>query len=281
MINYGRRIGLESHEKPAYGTVITNPFHPLSQGEVLHLLMNEGGGNTAYDISGHGNHGTLTNSPVWGGSKFGGGLQLDGGDDYVSVPDDPSLDITEAITISAWVKPKSLPLSGAGSEMMLVGKNAAGCGPYQLFIYHGKIAFLSSNECDWTNEGNNSALSTDVWQHIIVSVEGSTSYYYINGINTDTKVNWNFGNPDTNPLIIGHHDWNGSYFDGSIDSVRIYNRALSAEEIKTLYHNPFCNLIRVPVHRYSVAAAPPPSAIMNQFQKANIGADLYNGAIIA
>ena len=64
----------------------------------------EGGGSTAGDSSGNGNDGTLVNGPVWTSGIIGGALEFDGTDDRVSVPDDGSLDISGAITVSIWLK---------------------------------------------------------------------------------------------------------------------------------------------------------------------------------
>ena len=288
MINYNRRIGLESHEKPAYGTVISNPFHPLSQGLVGRWMFNEGGGNTVYDISGQGNHGTLMNGTGWGGSKFGGGVQFDGVDDYVDCGNAVNF-TSEDFTLSTWIYINSLPLSGTASTPVLFYKGGYNINGYYLQLDYGAAHHNGGFKFHTNQSGatqitysDASILSIGQWIHITAVRSGSNVDLYLNGRDV-TNTHATHTNPasSSNNFLISSYNNSGYYLDGSIDSVLIYNRALSAEEIKTLYHNPFCNLIRVPVHRYSVAAAPPPSAIMNQFQKANIGADLYNGAIIA
>ncbi|MCD5401962.1 DUF2341 domain-containing protein [candidate division NPL-UPA2 bacterium] len=69
-------------------------------------MFNDHGDQQADDTSDRGNHGTLANDPTWTPSgKFGYALDFDGTNDYVSVPDDASLDITDQITMEAWVKP--------------------------------------------------------------------------------------------------------------------------------------------------------------------------------
>ena len=72
-------------------------------GLISQWKFNEGGGITASD-SARNNPGTLINGPAWTTGIIDGALNFDGGDDYVSVPDSPSLDITEAITMEAWVR---------------------------------------------------------------------------------------------------------------------------------------------------------------------------------
>jgi|GEM_PF-2512163 len=69
---------------------------------VLRLDMNENDGNTVYDSSGYGNNGTI-HGATWTTGKFGSALSFDGENDYVDCGNDSSLDITDAITIEAWV----------------------------------------------------------------------------------------------------------------------------------------------------------------------------------
>jgi len=80
---------------------------PRKDGLVGSWNFNEGGGNKANDGSGNNNDGTLLpagSEPIWANGKFGKGLQFDGDNDYVDAGNGASLDIQNAITISAWVK---------------------------------------------------------------------------------------------------------------------------------------------------------------------------------
>jgi len=77
-------------------------FIRVIDGVVGSWHFDEGSGTTAYDTSGNDNDGTI-NGATWVDGKFGRALDFDGVDDYVEIPDDSSLDITEAITIEAWV----------------------------------------------------------------------------------------------------------------------------------------------------------------------------------
>ena len=70
-----------------------------------HWKLDEGSGTTAYDSSGNGNHGTLTNGPSWTSGKIGGAVSFDGADDYVQVPDSNTLDLANALTLAMWIKP--------------------------------------------------------------------------------------------------------------------------------------------------------------------------------
>jgi len=259
-----------------------NPAHPLSRGLVGYWLFNEGAGSRANDISGYGNHGTLKNmlpnvqGSGWGGSKFGGGLQVDGVNDYVDCGNGDSLNITDAISVEAWVKVLSNGYVTRGG----IFSRLATSSPWNGYVFDyslgndGKLSFFNAGSGWMYSDGN---ISDGQWHHCVVAGSGTSGAFYIDGQQSGTFTFGNAGSYLGDAFIGKNYD--DYYFDGSIDSVRIYNRALAAAEVQQLYHDPFCNLLRVPI-RY-VAAAGPAGAIMNQFQKFNIGADLYNGGIIA
>ena len=73
-------------------------------GMISYWKFDEGSGPTAFD-SADANDGTLINGPVWTSGQVGGALSFDGLDDYVEVPTSANLDITDAITLEAWVNP--------------------------------------------------------------------------------------------------------------------------------------------------------------------------------
>jgi len=275
--------GYQTKPKPG---VMLNPLHPLSRGLVGQWMFNEGAGSRAYDISGKGNHGTLTNMAPntqgsgWGGSKFGGGLEFDGVNDYVDCGNDASLRNHASMTVSFWMNYNFTTDFQYGIISHFNGNNVGNENRIGIDYYDRIIVWYQMG-----GSGGNiftplfGTVVDGVWHHVTVVLTNGFQQIYINGVpsgDTGTIVaNLDGG---TQPLYIGD-TWGLDNFNGSIDSVRFYNRALSAAEAKQLYHDPFCNLLQVPT-RY-VAAAGPSGAIMNQFQKFNIGADLYNGGIIA
>ena len=258
-----------SHTKPPAGTQI-NPLHPLSRGLVGCWLFNEGAGSLANDISGNKNHGRLTNmAPNVQGSAWGnGGLEFNGVDDNIDCGNDASLDITDAITVEAWVYS-----SWDQSDKGIVGKYIGSTG-YLLFAY-------PTGSVSWQVDGSTNRVTTvvtpNVWNHIVGLWNGTNVELFVNGVSKGIDTGSLTSN--VNNLIIGKY-LSVANFNGLIDSVRIYNRALSAEEVAWSYREPYAMFEPSfnPALLYS--AAPPVGAIMNQFQKANIGADLYNGVLI-
>ena len=260
--------------KPPAGTQI-NPLHPLSQGLMGCWLFNEGVGSLANDISGNKNHGRLTNMAPnvqgsgWGGSKFGGSLKFDGVNDHIDCGNDVSLNITSNITMAARIK-----FTSVDTTMVLNRTTGLGQAGYEIYVSNGTVISRINSAT-----GAISPLEyNDNNCHSVVGIyNGTQNLIYVDGT---LVANETVGAPNSNPSAsfqIGARV-GGLFFNGIINSVRIYNRALSAEEVKTLYLDPFCNMmIRRPSGLYVPAA--PVGAIMNQFQGVNLGADLYNGVL--
>jgi len=200
--------------------------------------LDEGTGKTAYDSSGLGNDGTLS------GGRFGGALSFDGVNDYVSVPDDASLDFgTGNFTIEAWIK-----VSGAAivsnKEYGVVNKNTTfqftpGWG-IEVTTYSPAtgadfgIVFLIT-QGKWANAAKvvkTSSMTADVWHHIAGVRNGTTIYVYFDGAEVGTKTHDDADdNVDNNqPVIIGGHSW-GPPFPGLIDEVRISNVARTSFDL--------------------------------------------------
>lgn len=233
--------------KPKPGVKL-NPLHPLSKGLVGCWLFNEGAGNKAYDISGNKNHGVLENmlpnvqGSRWGGSKFGGGVRFDGVDDYVDCGNDSSLNVTDAITIEAWVKTSST------SSMHFLNKNALGTNAgYNFQIVSEKAKAKIADGSDIVEVVSTTNVNDDSWHHLVTTADFTTNmmYIYVDSVQEDSEdVSSIDSMANTDPLFIGANINNYANFNGFIDGVKVYNRALSAEEVKQLYHDPFCNLSR-------------------------------------
>jgi len=197
--------------------------------------FSEGTGNRTADSSGYGNDGTLTNFSFnadsnWTSGVEGYGLKFDGSDDYVDCGNDESLNITDEITIEAWVKISSLDKY----HMIATKAPSDSSSGYELEISNtNKIRFLVGSYPDGDLIGN-TILTTNTWYHIVGVYDETNLIVYLNGVN-DGNLTWT-ANPPSNNLnvYIGQRsDLNSNYdFNGTIDEVRIYNRALSAEEIK-------------------------------------------------
>lgn len=195
--------------------------------------LDEGSGTLAHDGSGNDNHGTIYGAS-WVDGKFGKALSFDGVDDYVEIPQDPNLNPT-TITVDTWIKAKP-----TGDYQLVVDKShgfvdATG---WELEIYpDGRIGFGYGNgDPGWSGAyaRSTSVLTDNVWHHVAGTLDGATIRIYVDGVLENATAY--AGTPQTNsrPVHIGMA-WGGGtpqrFFNGLIDEIKIYNRALSQEEI--------------------------------------------------
>ena len=234
--------------KPFLGSYI-DWSHPLAQGLVGCWLFNEGSGNLVFDLSLHGNSGTLINGPTWVAGRTGLALEFDGEDDYVEVADSTSLDLPEELTVIANFKTNVIPSSGVKT---IVSKDTN----YEFHINsNGEIWWWwkDSDETQHTLIGTKT-IQTGVYYQvaIVYSKFQGKARIYLNG---DLDVEGSFTQSlmlNTNPFQIGNDQGHtGRFFDGLIDEVRIYNRALSPSEIAYLHSEPYCFILN-PIMDYVI-----------------------------
>jgi hypothetical protein len=221
---------------PGFATIYVIGATPqaLSIGLVAHWKLDEASGLTAADSSGYGNDGTLMNmaGTEWTAGIIDGALRLDGNGQYVDFGNPKSLQLTEEVTISAWVK---MEPANEDAYMGIAGKLAGGDNGYAL-VRHGSNVFRM-----WVGNIEGSALagvSSDVtyndtdWHHVVGVVDNNTGYLYVDGVKQAEEAAVTF--LDTGDFAyIGKHysDETDRYWIGTIDDFRIYYRALSAQEI--------------------------------------------------
>ncbi|MEM3616896.1 MAG: LamG-like jellyroll fold domain-containing protein [Candidatus Bathyarchaeia archaeon] len=215
---------------------------PPPQGDLVgYWSFNEGSGAIVRDGSGNSNHGVLNNGPVWVDGRFGKALSFDGVDDYVRIEPSSSLDVTSQITVEAWVYPRAY-VDSNGDNSHIISRCAFNGGAiYVLQTYSptSTKAGYAVNQIPW-HHASSADLPLNTWTHLAMTYDGTTVKLYINGEfdssyaqsgPIEVTSNWlAFGCKPTGP-------WGGAgtyaYFNGIIDEVRIYNRALSQQEIQT------------------------------------------------
>jgi len=200
----------------------------------------------ARDRSGQNNHGDVIGPKVAIG-QVGQALSFDGVDDYVNANSGTSLDNLSAISVSAWIYPKS---TGEGTFGAVVSKLwDFGGSPTEGWYFgftgsaNSKLYFGVDYATDLQVISSNS-VSLNSWQHVVVSWNGSQTavgnvHIYINGVEAsyDSQNNaiGSRNNDGDYNLIIANTIQAAQTFDGLIDEVRIYNRALTPSEITQLY----------------------------------------------
>ena len=211
----------------------------LRDGLVAEWNFDEKSGLTAGDSAGD-NDGELVNFPDevshWVTGKMGGAIQFSGGN-YIEVPDAPAIgaDVTEGLTVMAWFR-SDVPLdaSGAGNRMLEKGNNYF----FLQGVRPGGMNFLVKHEGANFTVSTEESLEAGVWHHIAGVFDGETAKVYLNG---ELKNSLTLPGPiDDNglPLRIGSDD-SGSFFTGLMDQVLIWNRPLSADEIRAAMEGDF------------------------------------------
>jgi hypothetical protein len=206
-------------------------------------------GNVAYDRSGQGNNGTLTNGPKPTIGKIGQALNFDGSDDYIKLSDNSPLSTVgdASFTLSAWVKGSN---STKAQQWIIARDNRSAQGGEDRRIISLALTHDSINEARFSifdglalTEALSTAGYTDGnWHHLvgIRNTQTDSVYLYVDGvlISSADDVTTASINTAGHPFYISEiNDVDGldAFVDGQIDDVRIYNRALSADEIKRLY----------------------------------------------
>jgi hypothetical protein len=224
-----------------------------SSGLVGYWKFNEGSGTTAADSSGYGNTGTLYNGPTWVDGKFGKALSFDGIDDYVEVPYNTNLyPGAGSWTAEAWIKTSAYKDMAVVGSPESTGDNAewilaVWINPYPGGNLVANIYFANTsgfNSGKYVDVYGTTPLNDSSWHHI-AGVRDTTLkkvFIYVDGKlenSVDEPTTWNV--TYTNNIRIGRAvvEYDGTnpeaWFQGLIDEVRIYNRALTEEEIKAEY----------------------------------------------
>lgn len=196
-------------------------FAGNAQGLVSYWKFDENTGTKAQDSSGYGNIGTI-NGATWTQGKIGSALQFDGVNDYVEGLDSPSLDMTDKITLIAWIKINTID----ANPHSIAGKVSG----YDFAVRGSNLRFeIIPTDIDST--GINLAANT--WYHVAVTYDRSNVIFYKNGVELFRTAK-SILLPNGNVFRIGRNQWN-EYFNGIIDEVKIYNTTLSASEIEADY----------------------------------------------
>jgi regulation of enolase protein 1 (concanavalin A-like superfamily) len=201
-------------------------------GLVGYWKFDEGIGATAYDSSGNGNDGTI-NGASWVEGRLGGALEFDGVDDYVEVPDSASLNPTSAITVCAWFK----EYNPQTTEFPPIVKKTGDPSGYTLELHYWKFGGGVCIDGIWRG-GPPPVSPLPVpfeWCHLAITYDGSNIIRYANGAEISRETVTGTITPTSNALYIGRCLSMSRFFNGTIDEAKIYNRALSANEIWTEY----------------------------------------------
>jgi len=220
----------------------------LSEGLVGYWNFDVGTGTSAPDLSGNGNTANLgvgSSAPSWSAGKFGSGLDFEYDNQTYATLGTPSAlnNLPQGnFTVSVWVKVESYPYA---TQPVLIGR---GYNRWQLYFqYEGKpllqVALSTTNAI----ARSDTVMSTNAWHHIVGVYDSNKKIAYLyqdgkevsyTGTNgAHTTGSGTYPDDSSRQMNIGARSdfYSNSFFDGTIDEVRIYNRALSPAEVRALY----------------------------------------------
>lgn len=246
--------------KPPLGTQIEN----WPQGLVGWWLFNEGVGTRVNDLSGNGNHGTITGA-TWTGGKFGPCLSFDGNADYVTIGRLSCMEGSSAFSLAFWCRPTTtgqydtIFVKSTATNHRITWQPQSSNGSISIFVEGGSSASYGSTAAG--------VLVAGTWQHYVVVFDGTGAdnaarlQLYRNGTQVAfasfTGAIPAVTTTDTSPFAWGRNHTTAC-LDGLLDLPAIFNRALTPAEIAQLYREPFSGFSLQRPDMY-VAAAPPAS----------------------
>jgi hypothetical protein len=193
--------------------------------------LDETSGSIAADSSGYGNDGALVGDPQWISGYIDGALDLDGDGDYVDCGYDPIFDVSDELTVATWLTVRSIPTQwvsvvAKGEFSWRISNNDSAPS------FHFGITLWSEPS---PSINGNTTVGLEEWHHVAGTYDGADISLYLDGeldgtVSTTSSIGVNTANVyiGENPEAAGRH------WDGFIDDVRIYNRALSQAEIAAL-----------------------------------------------
>lgn len=231
---------------------LTRPALTAPQGLVGYWPFDLGslnwGANKAFDRSGRGNDGTLVaiTSAALVAGKVRQALSLNGSSQYITANNQLSIGPTSVFTLAAWLKSASNQSGGAAQRRVAIGIKA-NTNDFQI-----SIGFPYNGDNEWSLEAGKAGVAsqqlsatatqtTGLWYHVAGVFRNGSALLYVNGVlqgSVTYSATVNGATANTAQWVIGTEFLNAaaaSYFPGSIGQARIYNRALLAQEILSIY----------------------------------------------
>jgi len=192
--------------------------------------LDETSGTTASDSSVNGNNGKLVGNPTWTAGKVKGALDLDGSGDYVDCGNPAAFGFGDTLTVCVWVNMRAV--SGAWMAAVSKGESA-----WRLSINNTAQSFHFSVRGSPNYEAANGATTVGLgeWHHLCGTYDGAAMRLYLDGkVDATTALTGGMHTAGGNLLFGDNPQATGRYWNGQLDDVRVYHRALSAEEIAVI-----------------------------------------------
>ena len=225
------------------GTTYSNEVTFTTRLTTKHLMAYYPFSGNAIDASGKGNHGSIHGSLIPTIDRKGNAnsaYEFDGNSSYIEIPSNYLLKPTTKITLSAWV----CPYTNKDNDDIIVLSYNGTYYPYTSYgigkLINKKITFLCttgtySYDAESTTIEGTTILLPNTWYMVTATYDGSMMKLYINGVLENSTALTGALVYNENPLKLGH-SVNTQFFQGKLDEIRIYNKALNQAEITQLYN---------------------------------------------
>jgi glucose/arabinose dehydrogenase/chitodextrinase len=205
-------------------------------GLVAAYAFDEVSGATASDSSGQGNTATLNNGVAWLPGKNGRAASFDGVNDYITIPNSASTNISgSALTLSMWINPQPI----ASGDSVVIGKfwNTTMSSPYYQYGLElgggNRTDFIVGTAGGQLVASGGTTLPYNQWSHLAVTFDGSQVRTYVNGTLVNTQALSATITARGNPIRIGADASTAQFYKGMLDDLRIYNRVLTQAQVQT------------------------------------------------
>ncbi|MHC4118105.1 MAG: LamG domain-containing protein [Planctomycetota bacterium] len=205
---------------------------------VSHWRLDEGSGTVAADSGGSANDGILTGDPQWSAGWIGGALELDGDGDFVDCSNSGTFNITDAVTLAAWVRPDlSFSYPDWSGIIMRGGPNIDTFA----FYYDGRsdkrLGFKTTGTAPPWFATPAPTLFDGEWHHACAVYDGALKNVYVDGerVGTDNATG-SIETSDGRLMLGAGRDFSPPthYLAGAIDDARVYDEALTQDQIKVI-----------------------------------------------
>lgn len=206
---------------------------PILPASVATYDFEAGSGSVAIDRSGNNLDGSITGATYsTDASTASYALSFDGSSDWVTIDDTALLDISDAITLAAWVK-----TSDTSRNQCIIGKNTS----YYMYLYAGsygsrvRTGFRINGSWDTLTSSNSAsaAIPPNTWTHVATTYDGQNIRIFIDGVEISQKTTTGSIGTSNKDVELGTL-WGGFRFEGLMDQVEIYDLALFSDEIAML-----------------------------------------------
>ncbi len=199
-----------------------------ARGPVASWSFDERSGPVAHDGTGHGHDAALRAGAAWTpNGRFGGAIALNGQGAYLEVAAARELDLSRRFTIEAWVRARRL----SGTQTVLAKTRPWGGFPYGLELASGRAHAYAATAHGDVDARAARAVKAWAWTFVAATYDGSRVRVYVDGRRVaSTRASGDLRSSD-GALQIGADTVWGEYLTGRLDNVRLYDRALSPQEL--------------------------------------------------